>query len=89
MGADILVSAIGRAHFIKGAWLKPGSVVIDVGINICPKTGTLIGDVCYEEAMQQNIAAITPVPGGIGPLTVAMLMDNVVLAAENLIKLNI
>lgn len=80
--ADIVVSAIGKAQFIKGEWLKPGAVVIDVGINYIPddtkKSGQrLVGDVDYESA-SQVASHITPVPGGVGPMTVAMLMQNVV-----------
>ncbi|KAM0683430.1 hypothetical protein MDAP_000995 [Mitosporidium daphniae] len=89
MQADILVSATGKGHFIPGSWLKSGSVIVDVGINVCQKTGSLIGDVCYQEAIGRDIAAITPVPGGIGPLTVAMLMENTVNATEESIKKNL
>ena len=72
--SDIVVAAIGKANFVKGEWIKPGAVVIDVGINRMPD-GSLIGDVAYEAAAERA-GAITPVPGGVGPLTVAMLMDN-------------
>lgn len=72
--ADILVSATGIAHLIKGDWIKPGAVVIDVGINR-KKNGKLVGDVDFEEA-KKNAGAITPVPGGVGPMTVAMLLWN-------------
>lgn len=84
--ADIVVAAIGKAQFVKGEWLKPGAVVIDVGINYIPdptkKSGQrLVGDVDYESAY--NVASyITPVPGGVGPMTVAMLMENVVEATN-------
>lgn len=79
--ADIVVSAIGKTQFIKGEWLKPGAVVIDVGINYIAdstkKSGQrLVGDVDYESA-SQVASHITPVPGGVGPMTVAMLMQNV------------
>ena len=78
--ADILVVATGHAGLISGADIKPGAIVIDVGISKQPD-GTLVGDVKTEEA--KGIAyAITPVPGGVGPMTVAMLLENVVLAAE-------
>lgn len=72
--ADIVVAAVGRANFVKGEWIKPGAVVIDVGINRM-EDGSLVGDVEYEGACQRA-AAITPVPGGVGPMTVAMLMAN-------------
>lgn len=84
--ADILVAAIGKAEAIRGDMLKPGCVVIDVGINRIPdptaKSGTrLVGDVHFASA--SNVArAITPVPGGVGPMTIAMLMKNTLLAAE-------
>ena len=78
--ADILVVATGQAGLISGADIKPGAIVIDVGISKQPD-GTLVGDVKTEEA--KGIAsAITPVPGGVGPMTVAMLLENVVRAAE-------
>lgn len=80
--ADIVVAAIGQTEFVKGDWLKPGAVVIDVGINYKPdstkKSGQrLVGDVDFESAAQVA-SQITPVPGGVGPMTVAMLMQNVV-----------
>ena len=83
--ADILVAAIGNPNFVKGEWLKPGAVVIDVGTNYIPdeskKSGQrLVGDVDFESAV--NVASkITPVPGGVGPMTVAMLLQNVIDAA--------
>ena len=85
-GADVLVAAIGKQHFVKGDWIKPGAVVIDVGTNYIPddskKSGQrLVGDVDYEEAAEVA-SQITPVPGGVGPMTVAMLMQNVVDAAD-------
>jgi methylenetetrahydrofolate dehydrogenase (NADP+)/methenyltetrahydrofolate cyclohydrolase len=79
-GADVLVAAIGRAGTIRGEWVRPGSVVIDVGTNRSP-TGKLVGDVDFEGA-QQRAAHITPVPGGVGPMTVAMLMHNTLQAAR-------
>jgi len=84
--ADILVSAIGKAQFVKGEWLKPGAVVIDAGINYIKdetrKSGErLVGDVDYESA-KEVASLITPVPGGVGPLTVAMLLENVVSSAN-------
>lgn len=85
--ADVLVAAIGQPNFVKGNWLKPGVVVIDVGTNYIPddskKTGQrLVGDVDYESAVQVA-SKITPVPGGVGPMTVAMLLQNVVDSANN------
>lgn len=83
--ADVLVAAIGQPNFVKGDWLKPGVVVIDVGTNYIPddtkKSGQrLVGDVDYESAAQVA-SKITPVPGGVGPMTVAMLLQNVVDSA--------
>lgn len=84
--ADILVAAIGRARFVKADWLKPGVTVIDVGINAIPdatkKSGQrLVGDVDFDGA-KEVAGAITPVPGGVGPMTIAMLMQNTVTAAK-------
>jgi methylenetetrahydrofolate dehydrogenase (NADP+)/methenyltetrahydrofolate cyclohydrolase len=79
-GADVLVAAIGKARFVPGDWVKPGAVVIDVGINRLPD-GTLCGDVDFEAAAQ-NASWITPVPGGVGPMTVATLLENTLQAAE-------
>ncbi|HIU56533.1 MAG TPA: bifunctional methylenetetrahydrofolate dehydrogenase/methenyltetrahydrofolate cyclohydrolase FolD [Candidatus Ornithomonoglobus merdipullorum] len=77
--ADVLVAAVGIPNFIKGDMIKPGAVVIDVGINrVAPKK--LVGDVEFETA-EKVAAAITPVPGGVGPMTIAMLMKNTVKAA--------
>ncbi len=82
--ADILVVAIGRPEFVKGDWIKPGAAVIDVGINCVPgaegKT-KLVGDVAFAEAMKVA-GHITPVPGGVGPMTVACLMYNTLQAAR-------
>ncbi|KKY21574.1 putative formate-tetrahydrofolate ligase [Phaeomoniella chlamydospora] len=85
--ADILVAAIGKAEFVKGDWLKPGAVVIDVGTNYIPdstkKTGQrLVGDVEFSSAVEVA-SHITPVPGGVGPMTVAMLLQNVVNSATS------
>jgi methylenetetrahydrofolate dehydrogenase (NADP+) / methenyltetrahydrofolate cyclohydrolase len=77
--ADILVAAIGRAEMVKGDWVKPGAIVIDVGINR-RDDGTLVGDVDFNGAAQVA-RAITPVPGGVGPMTIACLMANTVSAA--------
>jgi methylenetetrahydrofolate dehydrogenase (NADP+)/methenyltetrahydrofolate cyclohydrolase len=78
--ADILVSAVGKAHIIKGEWIKPGATVIDVGINRQPD-GSITGDVEFEVA-KQRAAWITPVPGGVGPMTVAMLLKNTLTASN-------
>lgn len=78
--ADILVSAVGRPGMVRGDWVKPGAVVVDVGINRLPD-GSLAGDVSFDEAAAAA-GAITPVPGGIGPLTIAYLLLNTVKAAE-------
>jgi len=82
--ADILVAAVGRAEMVRGDWIKPGATVIDVGINRLPTAdgkGRLVGDVAYDEAAEVA-AAITPVPGGVGPMTIAMLMRNTLVAAH-------
>jgi len=83
--ADILVAAIGKAGFIPGAWIRPGAVVIDVGINrIEPEGGgkaKIAGDVVFEEA-SRKAAWITPVPGGVGPMTIAMLLRNTLESAK-------
>jgi len=78
--ADIVVVAAGRPGLVKGAWIKPGSIVVDVGINRLAD-GRLAGDVEFEAAAERA-AWITPVPGGVGPMTVATLMENTVEAAE-------
>lgn len=78
--ADILVAAIGRAEFIKGEWVKEGAVVIDVGMNRTME-GRLVGDVDFEGA-SERASFITPVPGGVGPMTIAMLLKNTVVAAS-------
>ncbi|MGQ0383904.1 MAG: bifunctional 5,10-methylenetetrahydrofolate dehydrogenase/5,10-methenyltetrahydrofolate cyclohydrolase, partial [Gammaproteobacteria bacterium] len=77
--AEILVAAIGRPEFIRGAWIREGAVVIDVGINRTAD-GRLVGDVRFEEALERA-SHITPVPGGVGPMTVAALMKNTLEAA--------
>ena len=87
--ADILVAAAGRPHFVPGDWIKQGAIVIDVGINRipAPERGEgrtrLVGDVDFDAA-HPVAGAITPVPGGVGPMTVACLMRNTVLAARRL-----
>jgi len=81
--ADILVAAVGRAEMVRGSWIKPGAVVIDVGVNRLPSAdgkGRLVGDVAFAEAM--GVAgALTPVPGGLGPMTIACLLRNTLIAA--------
>jgi methylenetetrahydrofolate dehydrogenase (NADP+)/methenyltetrahydrofolate cyclohydrolase len=82
--ADIVIAAVGRAEMIRGDWIKPGATVIDVGINRLPTDdgkGRLVGDVAFDEAADVA-AAITPVPGGVGPMTIAMLMRNTLVAAH-------
>ena len=78
--ADIVVVAVGKPGFIPGEWIKPGALVIDVGINRL-EDGTLVGDVQYDVAAQ-HASFITPVPGGVGPMTIASLLENTLLAAE-------
>ena len=78
--ADILVVAIGRANFVTGDMVKPGAVVIDVGINRL-SDGKLVGDVDFS-SVEPHVSAITPVPGGVGPMTITMLLKNTVTAAE-------
>ena len=83
--ADIVVAAIGKPNFVKGEWIKEGAVVIDVGINsvddpTSPKGYKLVGDVEYEEA-SKRASYITPVPGGVGPMTIAMLLSNTLKAS--------
>jgi methylenetetrahydrofolate dehydrogenase (NADP+)/methenyltetrahydrofolate cyclohydrolase len=88
--ADILVAAVGRPQMIRGDWIKPGAIVIDVGINRLPAPpggvppsgkSRLVGDVAYDEALQVA-GAITPVPGGVGPMTIACLLQNTLHAAQ-------
>ena len=80
-GADLLIVAVGKAGFIPGEWIKEGAIVIDVGINRL-EDGRLVGDVAFESA-KQNAAWITPVPGGVGPMTVANLIENTLIAARD------
>ncbi|MBA3577473.1 MAG: bifunctional methylenetetrahydrofolate dehydrogenase/methenyltetrahydrofolate cyclohydrolase FolD [Sphingomonas sp.] len=83
--ADIVIAAVGRPEMVRGDWIKPGAVVIDVGINRVPAAEDgktrLVGDVAFDEAAKVA-SAITPVPGGVGPLTIAMLLRNTVVAAH-------
>ncbi len=87
--ADLLIAAVGQPELVRGDWIKPGAVVIDVGVNRVPGEGLndrgqpktrLVGDVAFAEA-SARAAAITPVPGGVGPMTIAMLMANTLVAA--------
>jgi methylenetetrahydrofolate dehydrogenase (NADP+)/methenyltetrahydrofolate cyclohydrolase len=83
-GADILVVAVGKPGLVRGSWIKPRAIVIDVGINRIakPEGGTrLVGDVAFDEA-REVAGAITPVPGGVGPMTIACLMENTLKAAK-------
>lgn len=84
--ADVLVAAVGKAEMVRKDWIKPGAVIIDVGINRVedatkPRGYRLVGDVCFDEAAE-IARAITPVPGGVGPLTIAMLLRNTLRAAS-------
>jgi methylenetetrahydrofolate dehydrogenase (NADP+)/methenyltetrahydrofolate cyclohydrolase len=79
-GADVVVAAVGRAELVRGDWIRDGAVVIDVGINRTAE-GKLVGDVEFAAA-RQHAAWITPVPGGVGPMTVATLLANTAAAAE-------
>jgi methylenetetrahydrofolate dehydrogenase (NADP+) / methenyltetrahydrofolate cyclohydrolase len=77
--ADLVVAAVGKPGFVLGDWIRPGAAVFDVGINRTP-SGKLVGDVEYERA-SRRAGWITPVPGGLGPMTIAMLLSNTVDAA--------
>lgn len=84
--ADIVVAAVGRAEMVRADWIKPGATIIDVGINRLPPAngeakGRLVGDVAYGEALEVA-GAITPVPGGVGPMTIAVLLRNTLVAAH-------
>lgn len=78
--ADVVIAAVGRPEMVRGDWLKPGAVVIDVGINR-REDGTLCGDVAFDEAIEVA-GAVSPVPGGVGPMTIAFLLKNVCVAAR-------
>jgi methylenetetrahydrofolate dehydrogenase (NADP+)/methenyltetrahydrofolate cyclohydrolase len=83
-GADILIAAVGRPEMIRGDWIKPGAIVVDVGINRLSDTegkSRLVGDVAFAEG-RKVASAITPVPGGVGPMTIACLLRNTVEAAR-------
>jgi methylenetetrahydrofolate dehydrogenase (NADP+)/methenyltetrahydrofolate cyclohydrolase len=82
--ADLVIAATGRSEMVRGDWIKPGAIVIDVGINRVTGPdgkGRLVGDVAFEEA-RAVAGAITPVPGGVGPMTIACLLQNTLQAAE-------
>ncbi|KAG2331082.1 hypothetical protein Bca52824_002262 [Brassica carinata] len=86
--ADIIIAAVGQPNMVRGSWIKPGAVIIDVGINPvddpnAPRGYRLVGDVCYEEACK-IASAITPVPGGVGPMTIAMLLSNTLISAKRI-----
>ena len=88
--ADILIAAVGRPEMVKGDWIKPGAVVIDVGVNAVDDPATakgyrLVGDVAFNEAMEVA-SAITPVPGGVGPMTIAMLLRNTLDGAKRTLE---
>lgn len=90
--ADILVVAVGRAEMVRGDWVKPGAIVIDVGVNRVDDPNAkrgyrLVGDVAYDEA-KEVAGSITPVPGGVGPMTIAMLLNNTLQAAEMMLENN-
>jgi len=81
--ADIVVAAVGRPEMVKGDWIKPGAIVIDVGINRVDAEGgkaKLVGDVDFDSA-REAAGAITPVPGGVGPMTIAVLLRNTLVSA--------
>jgi methylenetetrahydrofolate dehydrogenase (NADP+)/methenyltetrahydrofolate cyclohydrolase len=78
--AEVLVAAVGRPALVRGDWIAPGATVIDVGINRLPD-GRLAGDVAFDEAAEVA-GALTPVPGGVGPMTIACLIENTVAAAK-------
>ena len=85
--ADILIAAVGRAEMVKGDWVKPGAVVIDVGVNAVDdptseKGYKLVGDVAFDE-VKEVASMITPVPGGVGPMTIAMLLRNTMDSAKH------
>ena len=89
--ADVLVVALGKKHFVRGDWVKPGAVVIDVGIHqvedASKKSGySYVGDVCFPE-VAPRCSLITPVPGGVGPMTITMLMKNTLNLARQSVGL--
>ncbi|KAK1364440.1 Methenyltetrahydrofolate cyclohydrolase [Heracleum sosnowskyi] len=90
--ADIIIAAVGQPNMVRGSWIKPGAVLIDVGINPVedstrPRGYRLVGDICYEEACK-IASAITPVPGGVGPMTIAMLLSNTLTSAKRIHNFN-
>ena len=80
--AEIVVAAVGKPEMVRGDWIKPGAVVIDVGINRLPN-GRIVGDVDFD-GVSQKASYITPVPGGVGPMTVTMLLANTITAAQRM-----
>ncbi len=87
-GADILIAAVGRPEMVRGDWIKPGATVIDVGINRVPAEAgktKLVGDVAFAEALRVA-GGITPVPGGVGPMTIACLLQNTLSAAKRILE---
>uniref|UniRef100_A0A803M4R6 Methenyltetrahydrofolate cyclohydrolase n=1 Tax=Chenopodium quinoa TaxID=63459 RepID=A0A803M4R6_CHEQI len=90
--ADIIISAVGQANMVRGSWIKPGAAIIDVGINpvedpASPRGYRLVGDVCYDEVVKVA-SAVTPVPGGVGPMTIAMLLSNTLSSAKRMHNFN-
>ncbi|MEH7237014.1 bifunctional methylenetetrahydrofolate dehydrogenase/methenyltetrahydrofolate cyclohydrolase FolD [Bacillus sp. JJ1562] len=85
--ADILVAAVGKANFIPADYIKEGAVVIDVGVNRLESTGKLVGDVVFDDA-KKKASYITPVPGGVGPMTITMLLHNTVQSSKNVALLS-
>jgi methylenetetrahydrofolate dehydrogenase (NADP+)/methenyltetrahydrofolate cyclohydrolase len=86
--ADVLVAAVGKAELVRGDWIKPGAVVLDVGINRVALPGgktKLVGDVAFDEA-KERARAISPVPGGVGPMTIACLLQNTLYAATRMLE---
>jgi 5,10-methylene-tetrahydrofolate dehydrogenase/methenyl tetrahydrofolate cyclohydrolase len=89
--ADILIAAVGRPEMVRGDWIKPGAVIIDVGVNAVDDPSSdkgykLVGDVAFDEA-KEVASAITPVPGGVGPMTIAMLLQNTLEGAKRSIRI--
>ncbi|MBP5781104.1 MAG: bifunctional 5,10-methylene-tetrahydrofolate dehydrogenase/5,10-methylene-tetrahydrofolate cyclohydrolase, partial [Clostridia bacterium] len=81
--AELVVAAVGEKELVRGDWLKPGAIVLDVGTNWDEEAGKLVGDVCFSEA-EPICSAISPVPGGVGTMTSTVLLEHVVRAAERM-----
>jgi methylenetetrahydrofolate dehydrogenase (NADP+)/methenyltetrahydrofolate cyclohydrolase len=77
--SDLVVAAVGRPHLVRGSWVRPGAIVVDVGVNRL-QDGRVVGDVATEE-VAEVASMVSPVPGGVGPLTIAMLMENTLRAS--------